>query len=144
MDGLNFVTLATGVTCENINIDENGRTGSETTYTYSGTYSALKVQQSLCRNWGAYSLALGRQSGGSMWRLNAQFPFNEYNTDVLLYGVYELDVEMNQPSVFENLNLRSLLPDNYIAAVGRVINNMNLETYPMTSTVGGVPVYDGG
>ncbi len=126
--------LYPGVTLEHAEIAENGRTGSESTYVYHGTYLALKGQQNWCRGWGAYSMALTRIEGSSHWRLTAVFPFNEYGGEPqLIQGVYELDVEMQQPSIYTSEVLRgkrdaagnmltaALLPDNYIAVVARYV-----------------------
>lgn len=156
MDGLNQAVLAAGVTLEGLSVDENGRTGSETTFAYTGSYSAIKIQQSWCRGWGAYNMSLRRQPGGTLWNLSAMFPWNEYSTEsnTLLFtnGTYELDVEMNQPSVYANPKLRGtfnsagvqitagLLPDNYIATVARIVENFEAGQYAMTT--GGVT--DGG
>lgn len=157
MNGLLFANLAPGVTFEHMQTDENGRTGSETTWTYGGSYAALKVQQAWCRGWGAYNMSLSRESGGTLWKLVAVFPFNEYSTEAaLLLGTFELDVEMNQPSVYSNPILRGvynssgvlitagLLPDNYIAAVARIVENFEAGLYSMTNVVGGSPVTDAG
>lgn len=145
--------LYPGVTLEHASIDENGRTGSESSYIYSGSYLALKGQQSWCRGWGAYNMSLSRVEGSHHWRLQAVFPFNENGGEANSFsgtnGVYELDVEMQQPSVYVNDVLRgrrdglgnqitsALLPDNYIAAVARVVENFEAGDYSMTASGGG-------
>ena len=149
--------LYPGVTIEHISVDENGRTGSETTYVYTGSYLALKGQQAYCRGWGVYNMSLTRVEGSHTWRLTALFPFNENggepNSFTGTNGVYELDVETQQPSVYVNEVLRgkrdssgnvvtaALLPDNYIAAVARVVENFEAGDYSMTASGGGT---DGG
>lgn len=129
--------LYPGVILEHSECNENGRTGSESTFVYTGTYLALKGQQAWCRSWGAYNMALVRQENSSRWKLTSVFPFDESGGEpALLTGTYELDVEMEQPSVFSNPRLRSMLPDNYIAAVARIIENFQAGQYSMTTTGG--------
>ena len=147
--------LFPGVTLERADIAENGRTGSESNYVYTGTYMALKGQQSWCRGWGAYNMALTRIDGGSLWRLTAVFPFDENGGEpALIQGVYELDVEMQQPSVYANEVLRgkkdvygnvlvaALLPDNYIAVVARYVEYF--ESGEASDKGTGVSTGDGG
>jgi hypothetical protein len=142
MDGLNYLNLAVGVTGQHVGIEENGRTGSETTYSYTGSYSALKVQQQWCRGWGAYNMSLHRIQGGSLWELVAVFPLNEYGGEsMLLTGTYELDVEMRDANLlgseivagkYDSLGNQltaGLLPDNYAFAVQRCFENWQQGLY---------------
>jgi hypothetical protein len=151
MDGLNHATLAAGVHIESVSIDENGRTGSETTYVYSGTYSYLKTQQTWCRSWGAYNMTLKRPEGGSIWRLTAVFPFNEYSTDIALAGTYELDVEIQQGDLCGGPVLGGTydsagnqltapgLPTNYCFMVAKIYDYYQHGGFSTTSNTTGTP-----
>lgn len=159
-DGLVTFELADKVTLENVSIAENGRNGSETTVDYTGSYSALKAQQIICRRRNALNMVLARVSGGTLWKLTAIFPYSpEYNYDSPTnptFSTYELDVEMNQPSIyscpkirgsydaFGNLTQAGLLLDKHIAAVARIVQNFESGDYSMTVTAGGTSSTDAG
>lgn len=147
-----------GVTFVHVSTEENPRTGTQTTYIYEGLYYPIKAQQNACRAFGAFMMALTRIEGGIRFRLSVTYPFDERGGEPQpLLGVYEMDVEMSQPSVFANPVLRgtfydwqtgttvsALLPDNYIALVARVCSNFEAGEYSMTTTTLGTPTTDGG
>ena len=146
-----------GVTFSKLTGRENARTGTETTIVFEGEYIAIKNQQAFNRRWGVFQQALDRIDGGTRYQLTATFPMDENGREpVNLSGMYELDIEMSQPSVYCNPILRGtkdvdgnyiatpLLTDDLIALVARVVSNYQAGEYSMTSVVGGSPVTDGG
>lgn len=143
-NGINVACVA-GVTFCHISVDENGRTGSETTVIYEGNYIPIKNQQAFCRNTIFYNMGLTRIDASTRYRLTVTYPFDENGREPLpILGTYELDIEQDQPSVFQNPVLRTFLPDNYIALVARVCSNFEAGDYSMTTTAGGVSATDGG
>ena len=50
-----------------------------------------------------------------------------------LQGVFEIDVEMQQPSIYQSPKVRLMLPDNYIAAVARVADEFNSGQYSFSN-----------
>ncbi len=146
-----------GVTFVKLSGRENARTGTETTIVFEGDYIPIKNQQAFNRKWGVFQQALDRMEGATRYQLTATFPLDEEGREpVNLSGVYELDIELSQPSVYCNPVLRgtkdidgnvltpTLLPDDAIALVARVVSNFQAGDYSMTNTVGGSPVTDGG
>jgi len=134
-----------GVTFKHIAVDENPRTGTQTTYQYEGEYYPIKAQQNLCRGFGAFAMSMSRIEGANKYQLVVTYPFDERGGEPMpLIGTYEIDVEMSQPSVYANPVLRRQLPDNYIALVARVASNFEAGEYSMTTTVNNTPTTDGG
>lgn len=131
-----FAGLATvaGVTFKDISSDENGRTGTETSIVFEGAYLPIKAQQNVVRRWGTFSMALKRIADSDRWSLTVVLPFDEQGREPAnLSGVYELDVETAQPNIYSSPKLRSLLPDNLIAMVARVVNDFEAGEYSTTN-----------
>jgi hypothetical protein len=132
-----LISCVPGVIGVDLEVSENGRTGTETTIHYEGDYWSIKGQQSYLRNFTVYQMALKRVGESTRYLLQATFPYDENGQEpVPILGVYELDIEMQEPSVFSNPILRAALPDNYIALVARVCSNFEAGQYSMTGTSG--------
>jgi hypothetical protein len=140
LNGIAIVCMP-NVTGTDVYVSENGRTGSETTITYEGDYFSIKGQQNYLRNFDVYQMQLRRIDSSHRYRLQVTLPYDENGLEpVPILGVYDLDIEMQEPSVFSSPVLRSLLPDNLIALVARVCSNFQAGQYSMTnngSTDGG-------
>lgn len=100
-------------------VDEQIRQGTTTTYTYEGTYDEMLSQRQVERAAGASRILL-RPTGSGLWQLQSSFPFGENGEPATddPQDLHEIDVQVNQPAIWNSELLRSYLGANanlYIA-----------------------------
>ncbi|MGN6552523.1 MAG: hypothetical protein ACTHLW_02160 [Verrucomicrobiota bacterium] len=123
------VGIAPGAYFKGIEIEENTISGSTTTWLYEGSKVEVDAQRALHLAMGATRISRAPKGDGN-YELRASYPYGELGAEAEEpQNVYELEISVAQPSVYQNPKLRSLLSDQLIGKVAKIAQGFEAGDY---------------
>lgn len=102
-------------------VSENSRTGAESRWHWTGSYSECIAQRNFMRVQGIYSNINFRELGDGDYEVSAEWPYDEFGfTPGTVPGVQELEVETAVVDLRQSPKLQSLMSDGDIAQIIRI------------------------